>query len=293
MRIKMHIIILIGLVLTTLALVRPVAGQSPTSNLAQVQVDLWPDYDQPALLVLITAELPSTASLPATFELNLPPEAGEPTAVAQITSDGSMLNTPFDFQRGEVTNTLRVETAELGVRVEYYFPYERDGNAVRFTYNWLGGVAVDDLAIVLQRPPQATSFDVGVEFEDIGTQTDGLHDYRWQIGRLDADQVRSAQVSYEGPPPTASPTELPLDQAPAASASSDGMSAWLPVVTAIVGLVIGAGASWYVLSRRRSPARLGRQRPRPRAARVAYCSQCGAQVKPGDQFCRQCGSQVG
>jgi hypothetical protein len=67
-----------------------------------------------------------------------------------------MFNAPFQTQSGDGATLLTVETTEPIVRVEYYFPYSRVDDTVQFTYTWLGGVAADELTILVQEPAQAT-----------------------------------------------------------------------------------------------------------------------------------------
>ncbi len=52
-----------------------VAAQEPPTHLLSLAVELWPDYDRPAMLVLLTAELPPDVTLPATLTIPVPAEA--------------------------------------------------------------------------------------------------------------------------------------------------------------------------------------------------------------------------
>jgi len=270
-------------ILAWLLLALPAGAQTEADRLSRVQVDLWPDYDQPAVLVLITIELPAELALPATVDLKLPAPVSQPSAVANITADGQMFDTSYQTEVSGENTLLRVSANEPIVRVEYYYPYERDGNAVQFTYNWLGGTAVDDLTILVQEPAQATSFASAPSFEDIGILADGRHYYQWQAGALGKDATRLATVSYVAP--SSSPS---ADLSPAApsSSSDDGESVIIPILTALGGLLIGIGIGWY-LANRRAPVR--KSSPQRKAI---HCHQCGSRLRAGDSFCRQCGTKT-
>ncbi len=261
------------LVLVAMLSPMPLEAQTEVARLARVRVDLWPDYDRPEVLVLITAELSAEATLPATIHLRLPTEVGDPTAVAHINGDGQMFNAPFQTQTGDGATLLTVETTEPMVRVEYYFPYSRVDDTVRLVYTWLGGIAADELTILVQEPAQATRFVTEAAFEDIGLSGDGWRYHQWQVGAVERDETHSATVTYDAPPP-----------APAESRTTNGSSS--PpigyILTAVCGVLIGAGIGWFLASRRRVQIR-----------KAVHCSRCGHKCRPGDQFCRKCGARTG
>jgi hypothetical protein len=273
------------LVLIILLVAQPAGAQTEATRLTRVQVDIWPDYDRAAVLVLITGELPAGTTLPATVQLRLPSAAGEPTAVARITAEGDMLNTPYETQPGGNETLVTLETAELAFRIEYYYPYERSGDSVRFDYQWLGGTSVDDLLILFREPLQATAVSTDGGFEDIGLAADGQRYHQRQAGAVGPGEILSASFGYVAPPASASASPLP----PAKSPSQDQSSALPIVLAAIGGLFVGVGVGWFLASRRASP------RPSPRRKKrtaSSYCSRCGGQVKAGDDFCRGCGAQL-
>lgn len=275
-----------SLVLTTLLLALPVAAQTETARLERAQVDIWPDFDAAAVLVLVTGELPPGTELPATVRVRIPTAAGSPSAVARITSDGSMLNTAFDTESDGDATLVTLETTELIFRVEYYYAYDRSGNSVQFGYEWLGGAAADDLTILFQEPSQAAAVAVDSGFEDLGLQSSGQRYYRWQVGAIEADETLAASFSYVAPPanPAAPASSTPEEP-------STGRSSVLPIVlTGVGGLLVGVVGGWLLTSRRvtsrPSPARKRRE------SLPSYCSRCGKKTKPGDGFCRQCGAPL-
>ncbi len=279
------------LALTVLLVAQPVGAQTEVTRLTRVQVDIWPDYDRAAVLVLITAQLPADTALPATVQLRLPAAAGEPTAVAYITTDpvtaeSNMLNTPYETEPDGDATRLTVETIESTIRVEYYYAYERSGDSVQFGYQWLGGTPVDELFILFREPFQATDVSTDAGFEDIGLRSDGQRYHQWQVEAVGADEILSASFNYVAP---AASTPVPVSP-PAESPSQDEASALPIVLAAIGGLLVGVGMGWFLASRRTPPRPSSRRKKRAPAS--AYCGHCGGQVKPDDGFCRQCGAQL-
>jgi hypothetical protein len=264
----------------------PVGAQADVATLSQVQVDVWPDLDRPAVLVLITATLPAETVNPATVRFALPVA---PSAVAYVAAGGEMLNAPFEtISEGEDRTVIEVEAPEQTVRVEYYFPYTRDGDNVTFTYEWLGGVAADQLILTFREPSQATEVTPDPRFEDADVFPDGQRYYQWEVGAVGADEMISADFAYVGPPPVIqSPATTGTTTAPAQEDRDS--SSTLPVILAGAGgLLLGAGLGWALRNRRRTVRRVPQ---RAKAAKAAYCHQCGARLKSGDAFCRQCGTK--
>lgn len=271
------LVLLIGLVPLT------AEAQTAISTLSAVQVDLWPDLDRASVLVLITANLPADAAYPAAVRFALP---AKPNAVAYVTSDGQMLNAPFETLSEDETYLVEIETAEPTLRIEYYFPYIRDENNVRFTYQWLSGIAVDQLVLMFREPSMATSVVPDARFEDIGLLPDGQRYYQWKVGAVSADETIAADFAYTAPPPVVSSTPAVGTTAPDQKESNST----LPVILAAAGgLLLGAGLGWALSHQRRAAPRVPQ---RARTAQAAYCPQCGARRRSGDTFCRQCGTKL-
>ncbi|MFN2223112.1 MAG: hypothetical protein ACK2UH_11195, partial [Candidatus Promineifilaceae bacterium] len=66
-----------------LFLVPGAQAQSPVNELAILEIELWPDFDQPELLVLLTGTLADDVPTPARVTLPLPEEASV-NAVAHV-----------------------------------------------------------------------------------------------------------------------------------------------------------------------------------------------------------------
>ena len=274
------------IVLVALLIALPVAAQSEVLFLNRVQVDVWPDYDRASVLVLVTGELPAGTTVPGSVQFRIPAAAGEPNAVAQITDSGDMLNAPFQTQADGDATLVTVETSERNIRVEYYFPYNRNGDAVEFTYRWLGGVAADEFTVYFQEPTGAAAVATDSGFEDIGIQDDGHRYRRWPVGAVESDDTLAATFGYSAPLPSPTTTTLPPLEAPA-----DDKSSILPVaIAAIGGALIGVGGGWYFATQRTPVQRSPRRKTR--AAKTVFCRDCGERLQSDDAFCRQCGAKV-
>ncbi|MBN1314156.1 MAG: zinc ribbon domain-containing protein [Anaerolineales bacterium] len=275
---------IIGALVILSFLALPAKAQTEDARLANVQVDVWPDYDQPAVLVLVTAVLPSDGELPAMVSLNIPSLAGEPSAVAVIDENEGMFTTEYTSQTdGDMTN-VTLQASETRVRIEYYYPYTRSGNRVSFDYQWPGGMAVDELVILFREPAGATAVQTGDNFVDIGLQADGQRYHQWSAGSAEKGDVRSAAFSY-----TMSGSETAI------SGGQNEQTDLYPILFAGGGLIVGGLVGWFLANRRTNKIKrpvVTRTRKPASSRPAAYCHQCGARIKGGDAFCRQCGEKV-
>ena len=160
------------LLITLLAMPSAAKAQGIVTVLQTLRVEIWPDYDQPAALFLLTGSLPIGTPLPATVTIPLPDRA-DLNAVARITADSVLIDDiPFSQNNGELTFT----TPDLGFRVEYYLPFEATGDATRqFRFGWQSPVEILQLVVDVQQPRAATSFTLDPPAVNVtANETDGL-----------------------------------------------------------------------------------------------------------------------
>jgi hypothetical protein len=273
-------------------------AQSPI-KLSMLQVQLWPEYDQPTMLVIYDFRLPDGVKLPVSVSMSLPKEA-HLVAVASQASDGSLVNT--DYLGPTVTEALQTITIQIQTpttyHIEYYQPLSRTGNERQFSYVWPGNYAIDDLSVSIRLPPDTTS----IVTDPIMKSTkgaDGSSDLIKDFGGLAAGQQFPLHVTYTKTTDALSvPAESVQPSKPIGSSTPGRvlLSNYLPYILGALGIVAIAAASIYLL---RPHSRFTAVRRRSHGGRTegrgkteAYCHQCGARAQPGDRFCRICGSKL-
>src|SRR3990172_1671747 len=108
----------LALALSTLALAfmpAPAAAAPPAGGAAandvrleSMQVEIWPEYDRPAALVIMRGELAASVGLPAAVSLRIPASSGGPAAVAYATAKkGGLLNLKYERSDAADFITLR------------------------------------------------------------------------------------------------------------------------------------------------------------------------------------------
>jgi len=290
----------------------PAQAQESSPDLATLAVELWPDYDRPTMLVLLTGSLAPSVTLPATVTIPLPPNA-DVHAVARISSDNRMVD---DIVFSETGGAVTLTTPDSRFRVEYYLPYEQSGEARTFAVGWVFPFAIGSVTVNVQQPAAATDFTLSPTPQSVTTGQDGLTYHLLAPQTLPAGQSVQFELNYTLPgdvltvetsavnnTATVPPVNEPEPNAPSTPSSNN-----LPLILAGVGgLIISATLIWQGLRERAAPknrpaihrrplsARSAPARKQPPAApagEVRFCHQCGREASPDDRFCRQCGTQL-
>lgn len=282
----------------------PAGAQSTLTSLQSMTVELWPDYDRPSMLVLITGALPAGTTLPV--ELSLPIPAGaEINAVASFNEVGALMsNNAYTVGDGQITLT----TPSEGFHVEYYDPYETvDGNN-SYTFEWISDMAVGQMNVVVQQPLAAVDFSVDpAPVVSSAERADDLTYHTLPSQAVAAGEPFTVEVNYTVDAPVLSaPSQAPVSQ-PAAATAGDGIDPlWFLVGAGVLALVGGAFFLGRYQSRAGSrarkpqPARPAKTAARPPAAPTQpkqtgaprFCHNCGHRAQPTDAFCRKCGTAL-
>lgn len=259
-----------------------------------LNVQFWPDFDQPSVLVLYDFVIAAETPLPAQVNIRMP--AGAQLFAVARAEAGELMNVEHapPVQEGNYSVVTFVVTDRLTYRVEFYIPYVQQEQKRTFIYTWPGDYAVASFRMVLQEPTGATNVMTEPDMTSLGTGADGFV-YR----ALSAQDIKSGEqvvlkVNYDNPR-----SSLSADRPkPSASLeSSPPFMSFLPWVLGGMGLIlILGGGAWYWLSGRSSGSGRARRRHAAQAEEdataSAYCSQCGKRAQTGDRFCRACGTKL-
>jgi hypothetical protein len=292
----------------SLVLIPAAQAQSPAGALDTLEVELWPDFDRPAVLVLLTGTLADDIPTPATVTVPLPDEATI-NAVAHVNVESGQMENISDTDTGE-PGLITFTTPSPTFRLEYYLPYSVDGGRRDFTFNWSSDMAVDEVLTTVQQPAEASDFSLSPASDRPTTGRDGLLYHPLAARALPAGESYSVTASYnlDGDQLTAdalgaqqAPVEGPLPIVSDAAPDESSDFNWPLVAIVAGGLIIIAAVAWFLYSNNQS----GRKRtPRPRpvrsakksatssATQVQFCHNCGQPVDVEDRFCRECGAAV-
>ena len=275
----------------------PSGAGAPLRNprLESMQVEVWPEFDRPAALVILRGALAADTKLPARVNLRIAASSGGPSAMAySAAAGGNLLNLEHERSDAKDFITLRFTVPERYFHVEFYDPLATGTSERNYTYVWPGDLAVNRMSVVVQEPAAASDFSVLPKLDATATGQDGLRYYSAELGAQEAGKTLPIKVAYKKTDVRTS-TEIlqPKAQtnAPAASAavpaagSSDEVTKGVLVFILAVSLLIGIGMAflWW-----RERANTAATRPGGAGA----CTQCGTPRDPGDRFCSKCGARL-
>ena len=274
-------------------------------SLSSLEVDLWPEYDRPNVLVIYHATIPPEISLPVEVTFRIPVEAGNPNAVAVRQVDGSLISVAYDRQVNGEWGLITFTATSPQVQLEYYDPsLEKDGEQRHFEYTWPADYAVQNMAIQAQQPVGAEDVRFSPSMNSSFTGQDGMVYYATEIGSLGTGETYTIAMDYAKANDILSVEQFEVQ--PSANLEPSGQTDWLSFLPWFLGLLgialIAGGGFWYW--RQSKGEEPGTQRRRRRRAihpgteaasnteEGVYCHHCGKRASSNDKFCRSCGTRL-
>lgn len=272
---------------------RAAAQQALTIETLLIQ--LWPEYDQPSMLVQYTGQMNTADEVSLTFTL---PEGADLHVTAYVDAERGYIEIPNPVVDGD---QVTITTPNGSFHVEFYDEIAIDGVQREYAITWAGDYAVTTLQWDLQMPPESSEVEITPRAN--GPIQQGALDHYFAVGSgLGQGEGSPFAVRYRR-----SSDVLAVDSAPAeplsdAETSDAGNNPILiaALVIALVGM-IGAGAYAYLRSGQKPPAtsrqRSAKGKRQERAAESAsqggrFCTKCGTAAQAEDKFCRKCGAAL-
>ena len=291
-------------------------------TLDALRVELWPEYDQAAVLVILAGVLPPNVILPAEVTLTIPGNATVFAAAVQDANQG-LLNATFSTTRQGDKTLVKLTATTSAFQLEYYDSSLKIVGAARtFAWRWQADYAAQQVTLRVQEPVGATNLTTTPALQPTGVGDLGLAYRESQLGPVAAGQALSLDLSYTKSSPQLSADAIGAAQptAPPSSAPASPASSTTPIILLAVlaaGIVLGSIGLWRLRQRTAASRRRGRNprppskphpqsppppvkqpaappAPKPSAAPAPkrFCTQCGQPLQPGDRFCRACGAQT-
>jgi hypothetical protein len=274
----------------------PVSAQGEIT-LETLTVQLWPEFDQPAMLVIYDFTLPEDTSFPADVTLRIPADA---TLIAVAYSPaGNLLNLPYQEPVEEGDWQVVTLTAEMPAvyHIEYYAPIERQDLQREYVYLWSGDYAVKTFNVSVRPPVDTTEITTDPQMRSATTEGSALSLLEWGTSDLEAGEELPIRVTY-----TKSSDRLGVSDQPLETGEVDentqgrvSLNNYLPYILGGLGvlLILGGGLYFWQSSKGKpAPRRRHRRREESSEGGEVYCHQCGKRAQSGDRFCRTCGTRL-
>lgn len=276
------------------------ASAQSDAALSFVTVQLWPEYDQPSMLVIVDFQTAADAPLPAKFTFRIPSDASL-IAVASDAGNNQFIDHPYEGPNaeGEYQTFNMVIEENKPYRFEYYQPLTFNGEERIFSYLWDNGYAVDKFQYLFLEPLDVTKVTLDPNFT-AQEAFNGLNYYDGAAVKLAAGEQYALNLSYNKTTDTLVSDAQAIQIAEPVNEDTPGrisLANSLPYIIGGLGIIMIAGGLMYYLQWGRHASGSGRPRHRAHAnadsnATSVYCPQCGARAKPTDRFCRTCGTRL-
>jgi hypothetical protein len=264
-----------------------------------VSVQLWPEYDQPSMLVITDFEAAANTQFPASVTFRIPQDANL-IAVAAYAADGSLMDAVFDGPAVDAewqVFTIKLDSA--AGRFEYYQPITFNGDQRIFSYVWDGAYAVEAFNVRVLEPLDTTSLTTTPVLASI-SQDNGLKYFSGDPVKLALGQQFTLNLDYKKSTNALITSSQAVQPAAPVDESTPGrvsLSNYLPYLIGGLGAIMIVGGFIYYWRAGHGSSKTLRRRTRSNALNEesdedSYCPQCGARAKPGDRFCRVCGGRI-
>jgi hypothetical protein len=265
-----------------------------------VQLWLYPEYDDPRLLVMLEGKIVGVE--PPTKVRFLVPYDAEMYSAGSMDAQGQYSGGPPARQAStiagwdEISYELKTET----FRVEYYAPHIIENPNKSIEYEFRSLFPISGLSVVVQQPLQSSNFTVQPTGKLTVDQFNNIrfNAYQYQFDSIMADTPLNFQISYSK---TDMRTSIEIQAAGSVPENNDSLpSSTVMLILVIVPLVVLVTGIFLVLIFRQksSPRRRNKVRtsPAPKASKQKrhpnrVCEECGASIPRTFRYCPHCGQE--
>ena len=285
----------------------PAAEAEPPADLriTRLQLSIWPEYDDPRVLLIIRGELGPDTAFPTSVTLPIP-KGAELIGAGMISELGELLLHPHRVVPGDASDNLEITLPSRRFFAEFYYdPFEISGDAKRFSYAFEAPYPTQQLDVDIQKPYTASDFVT--EPPAMVQETEGRDTayHRFAYRNVAAGQLTTFTVSYVKTDPQPS---VPKSESPPAAASpphrgpQDRVLIYFGILAGVTGAYVLASLVWSGYRRRQAPAAPPEAQPLPLSVTPAplpdtpatanFCSHCGHALNAGYAFCPGCGHAI-
>ncbi|MGE5601534.1 MAG: hypothetical protein ACM30E_00690, partial [Nitrososphaerales archaeon] len=194
------------------------AQNAPVIDTADLK--LWPEYDDPGILVIFSGRFAEGTTFPLQVTFPVPVGARNIQATYEDAS-GSLINRPFDVKDGKLT----YEIPSAAFHLEYYVDRAPSGEQRDIAYDFVAPYPVNALSVSVQQPARSSGFTLAPASESSQTGTDGLTYYVFNRRNLAAGEKLGLEIKYSKADTGLSAPQLAVAPTGAAALPATGGSA--------------------------------------------------------------------
>jgi hypothetical protein len=299
-------------------------ASAPAADLimARLRLSIWPEYDDPRVLIMLRGEMTPRQAFPASITLPIP-KGAEIIGAGMISEQNELLLHPHQVLPGDAYDTLQLNLPVPRFFVEFYYnPFTTSGSEKHFAYPAPTTYPIELFEVDVQQPLKATAFTLDPTPMEHMTDNQGFTYHQFTYRDVGKGQSQTFTVAYTKTAPTPSvakqqPIPQPTERA---RARSDNTLVALSIFAGAI--LLFAGCAW--LMQRSQPQHmptttapapsvsmsdtllaLVRDDAQPQETESAdvppmlpqtrvinFCASCGRKLLPDDRFCSGCGKPI-
>ena len=278
----------------------PAAKPPADLRIARLQLSIWPEYDDPRVLLIIRGELAPGTAFPTRLILPVPKDA-ELIGAGMISELGELLLHPHRVIPGNASDSLEITLPAPRFFAElYYDPFETPGEAKRFSYTFEAPYPISQFDVDIQKPYTAHEFVT--EPPAMARETEGRDTtyHRFAYRDVAAGRPTTFTVSYvkTDPQPSVFKADSAPTAGPAAQGPQDRILIYFGILAGVTAAYALAALAWIAYRRRHATPAPPEAPPLPLTAppvpppMANFCSQCGRALDADYAFCPGCGHAV-
>ena len=280
------------------------SAQSNGLRITRLQLSVWPEYDDPRVLLIMRGELAPGIPFPTQVNLPVPPNA-EIIGAGMISELGELLLHPHRVVSGETSQTLEITLPSRRFFAElYYDPFETSGDTKRFSYTFRAPYPIGQLDVDVQQPYTASDFVI--EPPAMAQESEGRDTtyHRFVYRDMAPGQEETFAVSYvkTDEQPSVVKADDPQTDGADHKGPQDRKVIYSAVLAGVIAVYVLATLLWVAYRRRRAPFTAAKPATLPIAAApmpapaapatTNFCSQCGRALNTDYAFCPGCGHAI-
>ena len=300
----------------------PAQASASTADLvmARLRLSIWPEYDDPRVLIMLRGEMTPRQAFPASVTLPIP-KGAEIIGAGMISEQNELLLHPHQVLPGDSQDTLQLNLPVPRFFVEFYYnPFTASGPEKRFVYPAPTTYPIEVFEVDIQQPLKATAFTIDPTPTERTTDKEGFTYHQFTFRDVGKGQKQTFTIAYTKTATTPSVTKQPSTSQPAekARARSDSTLVSLGIFAGAILLFVGGAWLMQRSQRQSMPATTS---PMPSASKsdtliallqedaqpqetagvsptlqqtrtINFCANCGRKLLPDDRFCSACGKPI-
>ncbi|MGQ4808694.1 hypothetical protein NKDENANG_02082 [Candidatus Entotheonellaceae bacterium PAL068K] len=283
---------------------------NPDLRMARLRVSIWPEYDDPRVLIVFRGDMVPSDAFPTSITLDIP-KGADIIDAGMISEQNELLIHPHQIRPGETHDSLELNVPVARFFVEFYYDPFANGEDKRFIYTLPANFAIERLEIDIQQPLHAINFTTTPQPMRQSTDEQGFTYHWFSYHNIAGGESQRFTVSYtktttapsvakrQPEPAVVTPPRIPLSMTLTA----------FGLLIGVVGLFGGCAWLWLGYQRRRNAIPGSREPHLETVSTVVqtgtpevgtasrtdtpnFCANCGRRLQPAYRFCPGCGQPL-